>query len=368
MTSFTPSTLNYPQLADRAIRRVKFDHPPNTIKNFILGDEWLDTSASPTGNWWKLTTLANGGLIWVLISGSGGGGGIIVNTFLNSGTWTPNASTKMVQVWLWSGGGGGASGDISDPGTDNAGGGGGAGGLLVTQFCDIASFVGPQTITIGTGGAGGASVNLGTGLAGSPGTATSIGSIISTKTCAAMGGGQGSTNGPGLFNNKTSQTLSSINAQSWGREAGNFSTGGSGGIGGTIPQPVDPGAFAYSDLSTGGGGGGACSSVDTDANGESGGPIIDYLGVTIISGGSAGVVGINQNGGNGSSYIASSTPFKAGTGGGGGASNLSGNAGNGANGGVPGGGGGGGGAGRTGFNSGSGGNGGKGMVIIIELL
>lgn len=77
MTSFTPSTLNYPQLAETAIRRVKFNHAPNNTKNFILGDEWLDTSDSPNGAWWKLATLSTGGLVWVRIGGSTG----IVDSF-----------------------------------------------------------------------------------------------------------------------------------------------------------------------------------------------------------------------------------------------------------------------------------------------
>jgi hypothetical protein len=69
MTSFTPTTLNYPQLADTAIRRVKQNHRPNQTENFILGDEWLDTSDTPNGQWWKLDKINTGGLIWVRIGG-----------------------------------------------------------------------------------------------------------------------------------------------------------------------------------------------------------------------------------------------------------------------------------------------------------
>lgn len=72
--SFTPTTLNYPQLANTAIRRYKASHAPNSTKNFVLGDEWLDTSASITGRWWKLSTLLTGGLVWVRM---GGGNGLI---------------------------------------------------------------------------------------------------------------------------------------------------------------------------------------------------------------------------------------------------------------------------------------------------
>jgi hypothetical protein len=70
MTTFTNVTTNYPEGANTPIKRVKFHAPPTstTIKNFILGDEWLDTSSSPQGNWWKLTTEASGGLTWIKLS------------------------------------------------------------------------------------------------------------------------------------------------------------------------------------------------------------------------------------------------------------------------------------------------------------
>ncbi len=96
MTSYTPSTLNYPQLANTAIRRVKFDHAPNTVKNFILGDEWLDTSDTPQGQWWKLSTLATGGLVWVRI---GGGLGNVQSLTGNTGGRVgpdPNANINTI--------------------------------------------------------------------------------------------------------------------------------------------------------------------------------------------------------------------------------------------------------------------------------
>jgi hypothetical protein len=69
MTSFTNVTTNYPQGANTPIRRVKQNHAPTPteIKNFILGDEWIDTSA---GDWWKLANNPTGGLIWVRIGGA----------------------------------------------------------------------------------------------------------------------------------------------------------------------------------------------------------------------------------------------------------------------------------------------------------
>lgn len=74
MTSFTNATTNYPEGADTPIRRVKRAGAPTatTIKNFVLGDEWLDTSTAPNGEWWKLTNLSTGGLTWTRISGNQG--------------------------------------------------------------------------------------------------------------------------------------------------------------------------------------------------------------------------------------------------------------------------------------------------------
>jgi hypothetical protein len=63
MTSFTTSTLNYPQLADTAIRRVRSNHAPTSTdnKNFVPGDEWLDSSAN---NWYKFCNTAQGVATW----------------------------------------------------------------------------------------------------------------------------------------------------------------------------------------------------------------------------------------------------------------------------------------------------------------
>lgn len=72
MTSYTTATTNYPEGANTPIKRVKRAGAPTstTVKNFILGDEWLDTSL---GEWWKLANNpTSGGSEWVRIGGSGG--------------------------------------------------------------------------------------------------------------------------------------------------------------------------------------------------------------------------------------------------------------------------------------------------------
>lgn len=73
MTSFTNTTLNYPQLANSPIRRViaKRDPTVNDKRNFNLGDEWLNEIAN---RWWKLAEINNiSGALWIQMSGSGAG-------------------------------------------------------------------------------------------------------------------------------------------------------------------------------------------------------------------------------------------------------------------------------------------------------
>jgi hypothetical protein len=82
MTGFTTSTLNYPQDANTAIRRVIADRDPTTAdkRNFTLGDEWLNQIAD---KWWKLAGLDNvTGANWIRMSGAGTG---IVELTGNSG-------------------------------------------------------------------------------------------------------------------------------------------------------------------------------------------------------------------------------------------------------------------------------------------
>lgn len=82
MTSFTNTTLNYPQLASTAIRRVIAKRSPtaNDKRNFNLGDEWLNEIAN---QWWKLAELNNiTGALWILVSASGAG---IISLTGNSG-------------------------------------------------------------------------------------------------------------------------------------------------------------------------------------------------------------------------------------------------------------------------------------------
>lgn len=69
MTAFTTSTLNYPQLANTPIKRVRTTRDPLTSDrfNYILGDEWLNTS---TFEWFKLSGLTATAAKWLPLSGT----------------------------------------------------------------------------------------------------------------------------------------------------------------------------------------------------------------------------------------------------------------------------------------------------------
>lgn len=107
---------------------------------------------------------------------------VAVQTFTSGGTYTPNAKMLfcMVEVCGGGGGGGGAQAAASQAG---AGGGGGAGGYS-RSFLSRTTVGAGQTITIGTGGSGGA---LGLNAGGAGGN-SSFGSLV---TANGGGGGPG---------------------------------------------------------------------------------------------------------------------------------------------------------------------------------
>lgn len=95
---FTKSTLNYPVGAPTPIRRVSDKRAPNSFdtRNFIPGDEWLDTTSK---DWWKFIENTSAGALWVKI----GGTNAAIETFdvdASSGGGTdpvePNASNEVI--------------------------------------------------------------------------------------------------------------------------------------------------------------------------------------------------------------------------------------------------------------------------------
>ncbi|HEC66601.1 MAG TPA: hypothetical protein ENI23_15100 [bacterium] len=60
---FPGDPLNYPANSLSSIRRYESNRDPNNfdVKNFSLGDEWLNTT---TNDWFKLASKANGSAVW----------------------------------------------------------------------------------------------------------------------------------------------------------------------------------------------------------------------------------------------------------------------------------------------------------------
>lgn len=112
----------------------------------------------------KLSSFATGRLIGIRV-------------FTENGTHTPDAACKTIVTTVVGGGGGGGYGSAS-----NCGSGGGGGGVSKK----LSAAIGPQTVTIGSGGTGGT-----IGVAATNGGTSSYGAVHS-----AGGGGFGAFNSP----------------------------------------------------------------------------------------------------------------------------------------------------------------------------
>jgi hypothetical protein len=315
--------------------------------------------------------------IFTSSGGGGGGGGVKFTQFTTSGTFTKQATTKMIQLIMWSGGAGAGSGAVYaiNGVQGSAGGSGGAAQGMVNILVPASAFASSESVTVGAGGTGGAAIstNSTSGNNGTNGGDSIVGNISTSTTlypgyCYGLGGQ--------TFPSGASNTGFNLSSE----YALNNTSAGNGGLGPNDPvqngvdQPqlgTAGNAFIYPGV--GGGGGGIDPNGAGGENGGRGGNFLNYLAsqTIILNGGAGGIYGGAVNGSNGNTgglAITSGGLMVGGSGGGGGASSITGNAGNGGNGGVPGAGGGGGGAALNGTgHSGAGGNGARGEVWIYEF-
>lgn len=310
------------------------------------------TKLSITGgtNGQVLSTNGSGSLSWA----TAGGMQTQVDTFTSSGTWTKPAWAKRVEVYLLSGGCGGNSGARRATTTGRNGGAGGTAGTITYGSFNATNLGATESITIGAGGTGGASVTTNDtfGNFGTVGGRTLFGSHFQAPTTVVD------------VNpiNPSTQTTLYANAALSGFLGIQPPTGGNGAS--TNPTQASDfqksgggGAFQSSNILTTKAGNAASSSF-------SNGSTFGYY-QTQTTGAAGGT-----NGGNGSDGSGSVTVFGVltlGNGGGGGSyatGQATGRGGHASNYGA----GGGGGAGAdNGFASGAGGNGSGGMAVVISI-
>lgn len=319
-------------------------------------------------------------------------GGSIMTVFDANGTWTKNSRTNYIEVYIWNGGQGGGSGRI---GANNSasGGAGGAPGSTVAYSGSEALFGATESVVIGAGGTGGASITAGNddtnGNDGVSGGSSSFGNIkVSAVTSVAPGGRTSQTYNLSYFTQGVVEGVSSYRTglgpfSSGGVTFGNGSTG-DGFSGLAAPDWLVANQSSISVICPAGGGGGGgyqTSSTPTTKGGNGGGIIslttknnVHFSPTVIHAGGAGGDVTSDEHGSDGADIDMAQAHglICGGSGGGGGAGDGDGSGlvGNGGNGGIPGAGGGGGGAAGngTGKNSGKGGNGGQGRVVVIEYF
>lgn len=235
-----------------------------------------------------------------------------VQTFTSSGTWNKPNGGSMAFVQVWGGGGGGGYDADS---ADNGGGGGGGG--YAERWIPLADLGSSETVTVGSGGAGGTS----SVFAASGGT-SSFGSHLT-----AYGGG------PGGFSDSLDNCAGGGGGSSLATGTGGTSGGAGGGAGATSGGN---GSTAPENAISGAGGGGCLGSS-----------------TTVTSGGNAyngGAGGGASNGGTTSSGGSSKNGGDGGDGGGDAGSQPSG-----------------GGGGATSADGSSGGTGGAGKVVVTVI-
>ena len=217
---------------------------------------------------WNGTTWAS-----VPVASTGASGNYVYNKYTSPTSWTKPATLKAVKVTVVAGGGG-ATGIRYGTNAPFAPG-GGASQAGYAYFPAASLPASPITVTVGTGGTGGASPGGvgGTRTAGSPGTSSSFGSLI---TATAGGGGPATNNAPAGTNGTWSSPAPASNQflydeppavpayftanyRCYGR-----STGGAMGQGGEVKAGGFPAPTGNTGGGYGSGGGGFTTGPSAD--------------------------------------------------------------------------------------------------------
>ncbi|MEF3367401.1 DUF2793 domain-containing protein, partial [Methylocystis sp. 9N] len=119
----------------------------------LAGDDNFHVKVSADGASWKEAIVIDRSTGEVAFPS---GGPTKILTFTSSGTYTPTAGMKFIDVILIGGAGGGGSGGRAGVGVAVAGGGGGGGGGVVMGRFTAAQVGASKAVAIGAGGPGGA--------------------------------------------------------------------------------------------------------------------------------------------------------------------------------------------------------------------
>lgn len=228
-------------------------------------------------------------------------------SFTSSGTWTKPGgydTTAMVLCQVWSPGGGGSGGNAA---------GGGGGGSYREFWLALSSCGSTESVTVGTGGAGGANTAAGTsgGTSSFGSHVTSYGGSGGGVSNGGCGGGLGSTAATNAFNDCNegwgSALISTSTGFPWGSITGfKVSVAGGGffiGGGGGTTAGGAGGAGGNSVWGGGGGGGQSGGAGGTSQFGGAGGAVGGNAGAAPSGGGGQGGSGPTTGGPGGNGKI-----------------------------------------------------------------